>query len=110
MDIRTQSSLLAAIIGLALGLAMLLRPQRPRVLSLFGVFALSVGGFYLARFFELRGEPIVQRWHGIYAKHPTDPWVVRHPEPRLTVINGVGGNGMTLSFGLTGRVVRDVLA
>jgi two-component system sensor histidine kinase HydH len=52
MDIRTQSSLLAAIIGLALGLAMLLRPQRPRVLSLFGVFALSVGGFYLARFFE----------------------------------------------------------
>lgn len=65
---------------------------------------------YLARFFDLRGEPIVQRWHGIYAKHPTEPWVVRHPEPRLTVINGVGGNGMTLSFGLTGRVVRDVLA
>ena len=65
---------------------------------------------YLARFFDLRGEPIVQRWHGIYAKHPTEPWVVRHPEPKLTVINGVGGNGMTLSFGLTGRVVREVLA
>jgi two-component system, NtrC family, sensor histidine kinase HydH len=52
MDIRTQSSLLAAIIGLALGISMLLRSQRPRVLSLFGVFSLSVGVFYLARFFE----------------------------------------------------------
>lgn len=64
---------------------------------------------YLALFFDLRGEPILQRWHGIYAKHPTEPWIVRHPEPRLTVINGVGGNGMTLSFGLTGRVVREVM-
>lgn len=52
MDIRTQSSLLAAIVGLALGVSMLLRPQRARVLSLFGVFTLSVGGFHLARFFE----------------------------------------------------------
>lgn len=52
MDIRTQSSLLAAIVGLALGISMLLRPQRPRVLTLFGIFALSVGGFNLARFLE----------------------------------------------------------
>lgn len=52
MDIRTQSSLLAAIVGLALGVAMLLRAQRPRVLTLFGIFAISVGSFYLSRFFE----------------------------------------------------------
>lgn len=52
MDIRTQSSLLAAIIGLALGVSVLLRPQRARVSSLFGVFALSVASFHLARFFE----------------------------------------------------------
>ncbi len=63
-----------------------------------------------APLFDPRGEPILQRWHGIYAKHPTEPWVVRHPEPRLTVINGVGGNGMMFFFGFTGRVVRDVLA
>ena len=31
---------------------MLLRAQRPRVLTLYGVFAISVGGFYLARFLE----------------------------------------------------------
>lgn len=52
MDIRTQSSLLAAIVGLALGVAMLLRTQRPRVLTLYGVFAISVGTFHLARFLE----------------------------------------------------------
>lgn len=52
MDIRTQSSLLAAIVGLALGVAMLLRTQRPRVLTLYGIFAISVGGFHLARFLE----------------------------------------------------------
>ncbi len=50
MDIRTQSALLAAIVGLALGLSMLLRAQRPRVLTLYSVFALSVGGFYLSQF------------------------------------------------------------
>ena len=52
VDIRTQSSLFAAIVGLALGVAMLLRTQRPRVLTLFGLFALSVGAFDLARFLE----------------------------------------------------------
>lgn len=52
MDIRTQSALLAGIIGLALGLSMLLRQQRARVVTLFGVFALSVGAFHFARFLE----------------------------------------------------------
>src|SRR3954468_10738357 len=52
MDIRTQSALLAAIVGLALGVSMLLRPQRPRVLTLFGIFAISVGSFYLSQCLE----------------------------------------------------------
>jgi signal transduction histidine kinase len=52
MDIRTQSTLLAAIVGLALGLSMLLRAGRPRVLTLYSLFALAVGGYYLAHFFQ----------------------------------------------------------
>ncbi len=52
MDIRTQSSLLAAIIGLAIGIAVLLRTPRPRVLTMFGIFAISVGAFDLATFLE----------------------------------------------------------
>lgn len=52
MDIRTQSALLAGIIGLALGISMLLRQQRARVVTVFGVFALSIGVFHVARFLE----------------------------------------------------------
>ncbi len=52
MNIRTQSALLAAIVCIAMGLAMLLRRQRPRSVTLFGVFALSVGVYYLAAFCE----------------------------------------------------------
>lgn len=52
MDIRTQSALLASIIGLALGVSMLLRPGRPRVLTLYSVFALTVAGYYLSLFFH----------------------------------------------------------
>ncbi len=52
MDIRTQSSLLAAIVGLALGVSVLLRAQRPRVLTQFGAFAISVGAYYLTKFLE----------------------------------------------------------
>jgi two-component system sensor histidine kinase HydH len=51
MDIRTQSALLASLVGLALGLAMLLRPGRSRVVTLYSVFALTVAGYYLALFF-----------------------------------------------------------
>lgn len=58
MDIRTQSSLLAALISTALAIAMLLRPQRARVLTLYGIFAGSVGAYYLARFVDgLVGAP-----------------------------------------------------
>ncbi|MGV3622441.1 MAG: histidine kinase, partial [Archangium sp.] len=44
--------LFAAIVGLALGVATLLRAQRARALTLYGVLAISVGVFQLARFLE----------------------------------------------------------
>src|SRR5690349_21267640 len=65
MDIRTQSALLASIIGLALGVSMLLRAARPRVLTLYSVFALTLGGYYLSTFI-----------HGFFAS-ANYPWVTR---------------------------------
>ena len=52
MDIRTQTSLLACIVATALGLSMVLRAHRPRVLTVYSVFAFTVGTFYLAGFLQ----------------------------------------------------------
>jgi len=43
------------------------------------------------------------RWHGIYAKSMDGIAFEREPEPRVHVCTGVGGNGMTLSFGIAER-------
>jgi FAD dependent oxidoreductase TIGR03364 len=64
---------------------------------------------YLRRFLVIPDLQIAARWHGIYVKHPTAPYTVVHPAHQVTAITGVGGNGMTLSFGLAEQVVREVL-
>lgn len=52
MDIRTQSYLLSAIVGTAIGIAMLLRSRRPRVVTQFGIFAITLSAYYFATFCE----------------------------------------------------------
>jgi glycine/D-amino acid oxidase-like deaminating enzyme len=60
----------------------------------------------LQSFLALGDWPIAARWHGIYAKHPSQSYFVAQPALGATVVNGVGGAGMTLSFGLAEHVVR----
>src|SRR5690606_21681976 len=56
LDLSTQSSLLAAIVALALAISMLLRRQRARTFSLFALVCLSFAAWYLARFlFSITG-------------------------------------------------------
>lgn len=64
---------------------------------------------YLKTFVDAPGLRIASRWHGTYAKHPTLPYVLVHPLPGVTAITGVGGAGMTLSFGLAEQVVAREL-
>jgi FAD dependent oxidoreductase TIGR03364 len=52
---------------------------------------------------------ISARWHGTYAKHPTEPYTVVAPAPGVTAVTATGGAGMTLSFGLAEQVVNRVL-
>jgi FAD dependent oxidoreductase TIGR03364 len=62
---------------------------------------------YLRTFVTIPDLVIAARWHGVYIKHPTEAWVVARPAPETLVVTGVGGAGMTLSFGLAEMVVRD---
>ena len=65
---------------------------------------------YLHTFLRVPDLHIAARWHGIYVKHATEPYLLFHPAPQATVVGGVGGAGMTLSFGLAERVVAETLA
>ena len=51
---------------------------------------------------------VAQRWHGVYAKHPEKPYVFFSPAEGVSIVTGVGGSGMTLSFGLAERIIREM--
>jgi FAD dependent oxidoreductase TIGR03364 len=63
---------------------------------------------YLATFLEAPDCQIASRWHGFYLKHKTQPWWIAHPDEHVTLVTGVGGAGMTLSFGLAENVVEEL--
>lgn len=63
---------------------------------------------YLDTFLDTSELEVIERWHGVYAKHPTKAYVIDSPCENVTVVTGVGGAGMTLSFGLAEKVCSDL--
>jgi FAD dependent oxidoreductase TIGR03364 len=63
---------------------------------------------YLKRFACFKEWRLLQTWNGIYPKR-TDGAVdfIHTPEPGVTLVNGLGGAGMTLSFGLAEEVLAS---
>ncbi len=63
---------------------------------------------YLDTFLQAPALEIAQRWHGIYSKHPTQPFVSLSPEPGVRIVTATGGSGMTLSFGIAEQTVSQM--
>lgn len=55
----------------------------------------------------LPDDPLDQRWHGIYYKRRKSVCFLAKPSPGVRIFNGMGGHGMTMSFGLADRLWDD---
>lgn len=64
---------------------------------------------FLKGFAQFKDWRIGSAWHGIYPKM-TDGATefIHHVDEVVTIVNGLGGNGMTLSFGLGEEVVSGL--
>jgi glycine/D-amino acid oxidase-like deaminating enzyme len=64
---------------------------------------------YLSGFAKFRNEKIIETWHGIYTKLTNgDAWLFSNPQYGVYLFNGLGGAGMTLSFGLSEKLVDSI--
>lgn len=64
---------------------------------------------YLKQFTDFKDMSLLESWNGIYPKltnGETD--IFLSPEKDVYILNGLGGNGMTLSFGLAEEVVSTI--
>ena len=63
---------------------------------------------YSRTFLQVPCLDLAQHWHGIYAKHPTQPFVSLSPESGVCIVTATGGSGMTLSFGIAEQTVSKM--
>lgn len=64
---------------------------------------------YLSSIMHADDLKLVKMWTGIYAKLMNqDTEVFYNPEPGVYLVNGVGGAGMTMSFGLADEICNEI--
>jgi len=63
---------------------------------------------YLGKMVDIRGTHVIDRWHGVYAKRMDGQTVLQcEPAPGVTVLNCIGGAGMTLGPAIAEEVVHQ---
>lgn len=60
----------------------------------------------LRKIIDVPNWNIARRWHGLYAKHPSQMCFVREVCPEVLVVNGFGGNGMTLALAFSESIIQ----
>jgi FAD dependent oxidoreductase TIGR03364 len=64
---------------------------------------------YLKKFARFKDDRIIQTWNGIYPKLTNgEPVCFVKPDNGVYIISGVGGAGMTLSFGMANELVAGL--
>ena len=61
---------------------------------------------YLNNFARVPKLKIAETWNGVYPKLPGHTEFITQPEDNVTIVNALGGAGMTLSFGLADELVN----
>jgi FAD dependent oxidoreductase TIGR03364 len=61
---------------------------------------------YLRKFLKAPSLEIAEMWNGVYAKLPGKTEYIAQPEEGVTIVNGLGGAGMTLAFGLASELFQ----
>jgi FAD dependent oxidoreductase TIGR03364 len=63
---------------------------------------------YLKQFAVFKDWKMIESWHGIYPKRTNgETEFIYSPQQGVTILNGIGGAGMTLSFGLAEEVIES---
>ncbi len=64
---------------------------------------------YLQTFLKISDASIAETWHGVYPKLTNgENEIFLSPEAGVYILNGLGGAGMTLSFGLAEEIVEKL--
>jgi FAD dependent oxidoreductase TIGR03364 len=64
---------------------------------------------YLSTFINCKDWQLVETWNGIYPKMTDDrTYFFNQPESGIYILNGLGGAGMTLSFGLAEECLSEI--
>ena len=64
---------------------------------------------YLMSFVDFEGLHVIERWNGVYPKTSDGGHLILDPERDVKIVNGLGGAGMTLSFGLAEEIIAETL-
>ena len=63
---------------------------------------------YLKQYLRAPTLEIAEQWHGVYAKHPNQPFLRATPASGVRVVTVTSGIGMTMSFGIAEQTFSEM--